>query len=155
MDAFVAVYLKFFRGWSYVQIGWLSLATNLAAFVCQAPVGDLLDKMQNKKLLTICACIISAITTTSITWTRVFWIIMICKALEGVSTVPGRAETRFSLDARRGSNRSKRVEAASTRVEAATARRASRQHLRAGRHRAGRDVAAAGRGADGAGGPSR
>jgi len=85
MEPFVAVYYITFKDWNPTNIGVVSLVMNIIMLVAQTPVGDILDKTTNKKMITAVAVFIAAITTTSVAWTSNFWIVLVAKAIEGLA----------------------------------------------------------------------
>jgi len=85
MEPFVAVYYITFKDWNPTKIGVVSLVMNIIMLVAQTPVGDILDKTTNKKMITAVAVFIAAITTTSVAWTSNFWIVLVAKAIEGLA----------------------------------------------------------------------
>mmetsp|Transcript_62589 Transcript_62589/g.70826 ORF Transcript_62589/g.70826 Transcript_62589/m.70826 type:complete len:576 (+) Transcript_62589:74-1801(+) len=85
MEPFVAVYYITFKDWNPTNIGVVSLVMNIIMLVAQTPVGDILDKTTNKKMITAVAVFIAAFTTTSVAWTSNFWIVLVAKAIEGLA----------------------------------------------------------------------
>jgi len=85
MEPFVAVYYITFKDWNPTNIGVVSLVMNMVMLVAQTPVGDILDKTTNKKMITAVSVLIAAITTTSVAWTSNFWIVLVAKAIEGLA----------------------------------------------------------------------
>jgi len=85
MEIFLAVYFITFKGWSAVQIGILSLASNIVMIAFQTPAGDLLDKSSKKKVLMVVSLIVASITTASVGWISEFWIVLVIKMIEGLA----------------------------------------------------------------------
>ena len=59
MEPFVAVYYITFKDWNPTNIGVVSLVMNIIMLVAQTPVGDILDKTTNKKMITAVAVFIA------------------------------------------------------------------------------------------------
>jgi len=86
LEPYTAVYLIQNKGWNVVRFGVVSMVMNFASLVVQTPAGDLLDKtMKMKKIVTVLAILIAAITTILPVWTANFWAILVGKTIEGMS----------------------------------------------------------------------
>jgi len=86
LEPYTAVYLIQNKGWNEVHFGVVSMVMNVASVVFQTPAGDLLDKTQEKKkLVTVLAILVAAITTVLPVWTSNFWAILVGKTFEGIS----------------------------------------------------------------------
>ena len=59
MEPFVAVYYITFKDWNPTNIGVVSLVMNMVMLVAQTPVGDILDKTTNKKMITAVSVLIA------------------------------------------------------------------------------------------------
>jgi len=85
METFVAVYFITFKKWSTIQIGIISLVSNVVMILFQTPAGDLLDKSSHKRGLMATSILVASITTASVGWTSNFWIVLVIKTVEGLA----------------------------------------------------------------------
>jgi len=87
LEPYAAVYLVEKMNWKKMDFGIVSLVMNVAMVIFQTPAGDLLDKVtKEKKIITTAAIITAAITTVMVVWTSNFWVILVGKTIEGISS---------------------------------------------------------------------